>query len=56
VLSGLYAVARTLERTYGEIRAAGSTSAISDTLMPFEEFNALIGLEERYAADERYRA
>lgn len=55
VLSGLYAVARTLERTYGEIRAAGSTAAISDTLMPFDQFNALIGLEERYAADEQYR-
>ncbi len=48
-------MARTLERTYGEIRAAGSTAAISDTLMPFDDFNALIGLEERYAADEKYR-
>ncbi len=56
VLSGLYAAARALERTYAEIRARGTTDGISDTLMPFEEFNALIGLEDRYAADERYRA
>ncbi len=56
VLSGLFAVARTLERTYGEIRAAGSTTAIGNALMPFDDFNALIGLEERYAADEQYRA
>ena len=25
-------------------------------LMPFEEFNALVGLDSRYAEDERYRA
>jgi 2-methylisocitrate lyase-like PEP mutase family enzyme len=56
VLSGLYAAAKALERTYEEIRARGGTDEIRDTLMPFDEFNALIGLEDRYAADERYRA
>ena len=56
VLSGLYAAARALERTYAEIRARGTTEAIADALMPFDEFNALIGLERRYAEDEKYRA
>jgi len=56
VLSGLYAAARALEATYAAIRRDGSTSGIADTLMPFDDFNALVGLEEKYAADERYRA
>jgi 2-methylisocitrate lyase-like PEP mutase family enzyme len=56
VLSGLYAAARALERTYAEIRAQGTTEGIADLLMPFEEFNALVGLDSRYAEDERYRA
>lgn len=56
VLSGLYAAARALERTYSEIRARGGTDRIGESLMPFGEFNALVGLEDRYAADERYRA
>jgi 2-methylisocitrate lyase-like PEP mutase family enzyme len=56
VLSGLYAAARALERTYAEVRARGTTEGISDALMPFDEFNALIGLETRYGEDERYKA
>jgi 2-methylisocitrate lyase-like PEP mutase family enzyme len=56
VLSGLYAAARALERTYAEIRARGTTEGMADALMPFEEFNALVGLDSRYAEDERYRA
>ncbi len=56
VLSGLYAAARALERTYAEIREKGTTVGLGDSLMPFEEFNALIGVETRYEEDERYRA
>ena len=56
VLSGLYAAARALERTYAEIRARGTTEGLAEALMPFEEFNALVGLDSRYAEDERYRA
>jgi hypothetical protein len=39
-----------------EIRAQGTTEGIADALMPFEEFNALVGLDSRYAEDDRYRA
>ncbi len=55
VLSGLYAAARALDETYREIRRAGSTAALGDRLMRFDEFNELIGVEQHYATDERYR-
>jgi methylisocitrate lyase len=55
VLSGLYSVARALERTYAEIRRRGTTEGIRDQLMPFHEFNGVIGLETRYAEDEKYK-
>jgi len=54
VLSGLYAAAAALERTYGELRRGGSTEAIAGDLMQFSDFNELIGVEERYEQDERY--
>ena len=55
VLSGLYAAARALERTYAEIREKGTTAGLGDSLYSFDEFNALVGVEARYAEDERYR-
>jgi methylisocitrate lyase len=56
VLSGLYAAARALDETYREIRRAGTTQRLGDRLMSFDEFNALIGVQQRYQDDERYRA
>lgn len=55
VLSGLYAAAEALATTYSAIRSEGTTARITDRMMAFDDFNALVGLEERYAADERYR-
>ncbi|MDI6857445.1 MAG: isocitrate lyase/PEP mutase family protein [Dehalococcoidia bacterium] len=55
VLSGLYAAARALERTYAEIRKEGTTIGLGDSMFSFDEFNSLIGAETRYAEDERYR-
>ena len=55
VLSGLYAAARALERTYAEIREKGTTEGLGDSLYSFDEFNALVGVEARHAEDERYR-
>ena len=54
VLSGLYAAARALDDTYREIRRTGSTAALGDRLMRFEEFNALVGAEQRFVDDERF--
>jgi 2-methylisocitrate lyase-like PEP mutase family enzyme len=56
VLSGLYAAAHALDETYREIRRAGSTTALRDRMLSFEEFNSLVGVDERFAEDERYRA
>jgi 2-methylisocitrate lyase-like PEP mutase family enzyme len=56
VLSGLYAAARALEDTYRELRRAGTTRRLEERLMGFDEFNSLVGVEERYADDERFRA
>lgn len=55
VLSGLYAAARALERTFNEIRRHGTTDGLGDSLMRFPEFNQMIGLDQRYAEDEKYR-
>ena len=55
VLSGLYAAARALEQTYMEIYARGTTDNLANRLMAFDEFNAVVGLEQRYADDARYR-
>jgi 2,3-dimethylmalate lyase len=55
VVSGLYAAARALERTYAEILAAGDTRRMRDRMMEFAEFNAMIGVEKLYEAEERYR-
>jgi 2-methylisocitrate lyase-like PEP mutase family enzyme len=54
VLSGLYAAARALQETFAEIRRAGSAAALGDRLMAFDEFNTLVGVEKRFAEDERY--
>lgn len=55
VLSGLYAAARALERTYREIRRAGTTDGIRGDLMAFKEFGSFIGYEKRYAEDEKFK-
>jgi 2-methylisocitrate lyase-like PEP mutase family enzyme len=55
VLSGLYASARALDETYRQIRATGSTRSLEDRMLRFDEFNRLIGVEERYREDARYK-
>jgi methylisocitrate lyase len=55
VLTGLYAAARALDDAYREIRRSASSSALSDRSMDFEEFNTLIGADQRIAEDERYK-
>lgn len=53
VLTGLYAAAKALEKTYEGIRRDGNSD--SADIMHFEEFNQLIGVDQRYADDEKYR-
>ena len=54
-LAPLYAVAKSLTDVYTTLRRDGSTLAILDRLMPFDEFNRIVGLEEKYALDTKYK-
>jgi len=54
VLSGLFASAKALDRTYRHLLEHGSTDGIRDQMMEFEEFTELIGVKEKYAKDKKY--
>jgi methylisocitrate lyase len=55
-LAPLYSVAQSLTDVYSTLRRDGSTLAILDRLMPFNEFNDIVGLDEKYALDAKYRS
>jgi 2,3-dimethylmalate lyase len=55
-LAPLYSVAKSLTEVYTTLRRNGSTMAILDRLMPFDDFNDIVGLNEKYALDEKYRS
>ena len=55
-LAPLYSVAKSLMEVYTTLRRDGSTLAILDRLMPFDEFNRIVGLDEKYALDAKYRS
>jgi len=50
-----YSAAQSLTEVYTTLRRDGSTLAILDRLMPFDDFNRIVGLEEKYAIDAKYR-
>ena len=54
-LAPLYSVAKSLTEIYSTLRGDGSTTKILDRLMPFDEFNEIVGLKEKYSLDEKYR-
>jgi 2-methylisocitrate lyase-like PEP mutase family enzyme len=55
-LAPLYSVAKSLNEVYSTLRRDGTTVDILDRLMPFDEFNRIVGLEEKYRLDEKYRS
>ena len=55
-LAPLYGVAQSLADIYRTLRLQGSTLTILDRLMPFHQFNDIVGLEEKYALDAKYKA
>jgi len=55
-LAGLLAGARALRRVYRHLREEGTMRAHLDELLGFEELNALVGLAEHTASDERFKA
>ncbi len=54
-LAPLYSVAKSLAEVYSTLRHDGSTTQILDRLMPFDDFNEIVGLEEKYSLDQKYR-
>lgn len=55
-LGPLYASARALQDVYGTLRRTGTTHEVMDRLISFEEFHDIIGLEEKYALDAKYKS
>ena len=54
-LAGLYASARALTTVYDRLRADGTTRGVRQQLMAFEQFNELIGVDEKVALAARFR-
>jgi 2-methylisocitrate lyase-like PEP mutase family enzyme len=55
-LAGLFTAARAMEAVYRALKEDGTTLGEQSRLMTFAEFNALIGVAEKYALAERYGA
>lgn len=53
-LAGLFAAAHGLAAIYEKIRKDDTTLGAEDSLMAFDEFNDLIGVEAKYAIAEKY--
>ncbi len=56
VLTGLFAAAKALEDAYGHLLTHGTSRGFEDRMMDFDSFARLVGLDEKYALDERYRS
>ena len=54
VLTGLYAAARAIERAYTHLLENGTSAGLEDSMMSFDEFGELMGLEAKYALDEKF--
>jgi len=55
-LSALFAAAQAMRTIYEKLRRDGTTLGEEGRLMDFEDFNRLIGVEEKYALAERFGA
>lgn len=53
-LSGIYSAARAMKAIYAELRTKGTTRETLDSLITFDEFHDLMGLDEKYALDAKY--
>jgi methylisocitrate lyase len=53
-LAGLFAAARGLATIYEKIRTDQTTLGAADQLMAFDDFNHLVGVDEKYALAEKY--
>ena len=53
-LAGLYASAKALQTIYAQLLANGTTAGAEDRLIAFEQFNELIGVEEKFALAKKF--
>ena len=53
-LAGLYASAKALETVYGKLLADGTTANHQQQLIAFEQFNDLMGVDEKYKLAQKY--
>lgn len=50
-----YAIVKTLRTVLGALRRDGSTAGVRDMMASFEEYNAVLGMDEWLALEERYQ-
>jgi 2-methylisocitrate lyase-like PEP mutase family enzyme len=55
-LGPLYASAKALKDVYRTLREKGTTKEVLDRLLSFDEFHEIVGLEQKYALDARYKS
>ena len=53
-LTGLYAAGKIMRDLYTKLHQDGTTLGMEENLLNFEEFNELIGVEEKYKQSEKY--
>jgi methylisocitrate lyase len=53
-LAGLFAAAKAVRDVLSELRERETTAGVLDRLLAFDDFNALVELEARYADEARY--
>lgn len=56
VLSGIFSAAQAMADTYATLLEHGSSDPVRDRMMSFYDFTGLLGLEEKYVLDERYKS
>jgi methylisocitrate lyase len=54
-LGGLYAAIKALTGAYATLAAKGTLRDDLDGMLSFDEFNALVDLDEHYQREERFR-
>ena len=55
-LAGLFAAAKAVQDVLVELRERETTAGVVDRMLAFDDFNALVELEARYADEARYAA
>jgi 2-methylisocitrate lyase-like PEP mutase family enzyme len=55
-LTALYASAKAMQDMFALIKSKGTTRDALDRLLPFQQFHDIIGLDDYYKLDEKYRS